>query len=137
MQKWAGSEVARPIDVTKEHLVYLSTAGRAFQRSTLTVHRAGSASRERPPTSKETAVKFEGRSLVLDNLQFRSNTVQRIVVYFDSAFSSCSAKVILGSEKGKPLRQWGPVSGREVQVESISIANTRCSIRDGNAFGGG
>src|SRR5882724_2981142 len=79
-------------------VMYISSAGRIFTRS---VRRAapGGDSKETAPGDNDGAAHIEGNTIVGTVKAFTG--ARRMVVTFDSSFSSCTATVIVGRENGK------------------------------------
>ena len=115
--------------------VYVSTAGRLFIRQVNTTRR-GSGGRDQAPGDKgsRTAV-FEGQSMTVFG-QSRGGA-QRTVVQFDSGFTGCSATTGLGFEHGQTSVSTSPITGKRVEMRSLTVNSVDCSVRSGNAFGDG
>ncbi len=115
--------------------VYVSTAGRLFIRQVNTTRR-GSGGRDQAPGDKgsRTAV-FEGQSMTV----FGQNRggAQRTVVQFSNGFTGCSATTGLGFEQGQTSVSISPITGKRVEMRSLTVNSVSCSVRDGNAFGDG
>ena len=115
--------------------VYVSTAGRLFIRQINTTQ-AGSGHRDQAPGDKgvRTAV-FEGQSMTV----FGQNRggAQRTLVHFGSGFSSCNATTGLGFEHGQTSVSMSPITGKRVEMRSLTVNSVGCSVRSGNAFGEG
>lgn len=114
--------------------VYVSTAGRPFIRQVNTTRR-GSGGRDQAPGDKgsRTAV-FEGQSMTVFG-QSRGGA-QRTVVQFDSGFAGCSATTGLGFEQGQTSVSTSPITGKRVEMRSLTVNSVGCSVQSGNAFGG-
>jgi hypothetical protein len=76
--------------------------------------------------------RFEGNSIVADQ-KFASGA-RRIAVSFDAAVSSCSVRVVHGKESSAAIRYRGLTSGYPIQLMSIEVTSTSCSVRQGNIF---
>jgi hypothetical protein len=69
---------------------------------------------------------------------FTTGGMRRIDVAFDAAFGSCRAKVVSAREQGAgKMTAYSPITKRQVEFQSISPGSASCSLRSGNAFGGG
>ena len=115
--------------------VYISIAGRTFIRQ-VNRTRAGSGGRDQAPGqdgSRTTA--FEGQSMTVFG-QFRGGA-QRTVVHFDNGFSGCSATTGLGFQSGQTSVSVSPITGRRVEMRSLTVTGVSCSVRNGNVFGDG
>ena len=133
MQKWGGSEVSRAVGINAQMTIYVSSAGRVFRRITMSFASGkGSGTRDRVPNAQSSNSRFEGRSLILDSA-FTSGA-RRIIIDFDNGFEGCQAKMIVGKESGRPLRQTGMITAVELEVDSITVGAVSCSMRDGNPF---
>lgn len=113
-------------------VMYISSAGRIFTRSVRKAARGGDT-RELAPDGRDGTPHIEGNTIVGTVQAFTGAT--RMVVTFDSTFSSCTASVILGRESGKFV--WRSLSG-EVYIATgpTSVSTPTCSVRPGNAFAG-
>ena len=114
--------------------VYVSTAGRTFIRQ-VNRTRAGSGRRDQAPgqSGARTAV-FEGQTMTV----FGQNRggAQRTVVHFGNGFTGCSATTGLGFESGRTSVSMSPITGRRVEMRSLTVTSVGCSVRSGNVFGG-
>jgi hypothetical protein len=121
---------------------YVSTAGRLFTQ----ILRGGSTGSHRTLTAvgyegpgersagKRSNAEFQGHSLVITSLF--ENGARRIVVDFDSGFSSCQGKVIHGKEQGKNTMRHTGLNGQSIEVRAVSVSSVSCAIREGNALSG-
>jgi hypothetical protein len=114
--------------------VYVSTAGRAFIRQTNTTRR-GSGTRDQAPgeNGSRTAV-FNGRSMTVMG-QSRGG-VQRTIVNFDNDFTSCNATTGLAFQDGQTSISISPITGRRVEMRSLTVNSVSCSLQSGNVLGG-
>jgi hypothetical protein len=115
---------------------YISSTGRIFQRtSRLDGRRSRTADNEpdkpRLAGGEVHTNRFEGNKLVIMN-SYAEGAV-RMVVSFDSAFSTCTVDVVLGKQGGGTIRRRG-LDGVMREILSSNITNQSCAIRDGNAF---
>lgn len=115
---------------------YVSSADRVFNR--LSVGRGGSSDQvggSRDATGfAPRAVAFSGQRMTATNT-FMSGGARQISASFDSAFSSCSATVVIGKGGGnKPIRQ-RTISGGTVDVLSVNAGAASCAVSQGNALG--
>jgi hypothetical protein len=138
-----GEDKATSINESYTFSIYVSTAGRTFVRSDVTlVNRKGSHSGaiDTGPgggpigTTTASNVQLSGDSMIL-TLR-RVSGARRITATFDAAFGSCNATVIDGKEGNKPIITKDRFSGKLYEALSIQSSVTGCSVRDGNVFGG-
>jgi len=113
--------------------IYVSTQSRVFVK---VARRAGRASenKEVGPGDGGTTMRFVGNNLV-GVLQFASGASQ-LMVTFDSSFQTCTASVIMGADRGKPI-VWKGIDGRTyTSTGKPTVSGLICSIVQGNAFAG-
>jgi hypothetical protein len=122
-----GSTQANPRAVTRT--IYISSQGRVFARVDRQVGRR-SQTVERGPG--EGTMRISGNSLV-GVIVFPSGASQ-MTVNFDPSFSSCTAQVVMGAEKGKPIVYKGLNGMTYTQTGPAQVSGVSCSVRDGNAF---
>lgn len=127
----------RNVSVAVYHTVYVSSAGRLFERASRAT-RKGMRQTENAPGATQnaggeaTGVHFEGNRLV-GNTAF-ARGARRFVATFDPSFSSCTVSVMFGREGGHLQRKG--VDGVMYTIDSITASGESCSIREGNAFAG-
>jgi hypothetical protein len=141
---WTTSVVQRGADgqtrnvaVAVSHTVYVSSAGRLFERGSRSTPKGKKQSDNAPDAAQNaggeaTGLHFQGNQLV-GNTAFAQGA-RRFVATFDSSFSSCSVAVMFGREGGG-LKRKG-VTGEMLTIDSMTASGESCSIRDGNPFGG-
>jgi hypothetical protein len=118
--------------------IYISSAGRLFTRMAVNGTRgAGSHDQVGGAGTNQSGgasvAQLNGNSLVI-NSAF-SGGARHVEANFDSGFSSCSAKVILGkANAGGTFRMNSLINGKEIEVLSSTVSAASCSIRDGNVF---
>lgn len=117
--------------------VYISSAGRPFARITASPgRRSGSA--EAVGTSGATnsggsrQVRFSGNTM---QIAASAQGGARLVTVEISG-GSCSARVMVGKEVGNSgvIRGKSLASGKAIEIRSVSITGTSCSVREGNVF---
>jgi hypothetical protein len=122
------------------YIVYISTAGRLFERSSRSNgKRVGTSDSD--PSARQNRIgearglRFEGNNLVAnrDYSGAGGSGAMRAVVSFDASYSSCSVNVTHGKANGATLKRKGQ-DGVVREMLSISVTSTSCSIRDGNTF---
>jgi hypothetical protein len=126
----------RNVSVAVSRTVYVSTAGRIFERASRSTRRGSKTSENAPGTTRNaggeaTALHFEGNRLV-GNLAFAQGG-RRFVATFDPGFSSCTVAVQYGREAGGIKRKG--VDGVMYTIHSMTTSGESCSIREGNPFG--
>ncbi len=139
---WSVDEVARGADgvprnrnIAVSHTVYVSSAGRVFERSSRANGRASSQSENAPGASQNrggeaTGLRFVGNRLVGDTAFAQG--ARHWEVTFDSSFSSCTVTVTFGREGGGIKRRG--INGEMLTIESMKATSQSCSIREGNPF---
>ncbi len=125
------------VAVAVSHTVYVSSAGRLFERASRATKRGTKQSENAPGAAQNaggeaTSVHFEGSRLV-GSTAFAGGA-RRFVATFDPNFSSCTVSVMFGREGGH-LKRKG-VDGVIYTIDSMTSSGESCSIRDGNAFAG-
>lgn len=118
--------------------VYVSSAGRPFSRITATPRRSGSA--EAVGTSGASysggsrQVRFSGSTIeIIASAQ--SGGARRVTISVSGG--ACSASVVVGRDVGGDgvIRAKSLASGKAIEIRSVEITGTSCSVRDGNVFG--
>jgi hypothetical protein len=118
--------------------IYISSAGRPFARTTATPgRRSGSA--EAVGTSGKSysggtrQVRFSGNTIEV--LASNSGGARRVVVQVSGG--GCSAQVTIGKDVGGSgvMRAKSLASGKAIEVRSVAVTSTSCSVREGNVFG--
>jgi hypothetical protein len=137
IQRNVGESNFRQVKAAHSLSVYVSTAGRVFNRFT-NVTAAGSASNDqvagddgarRVPT-------FSARSMSMAQ-PFRSGGGRQIDVEFDAAFDKCSAKASFVKPPGTTLSiAMSPITKKWVEFQSITPGEASCSVEKRNVFGG-
>ena len=129
-----------------KYVVYISSAGRLFERSSRSAGSTGgrggmrSKTGENEPGAGQTkggearGLRFEGNKLVAYRGYAGAGGAgaARIVASFDSGYSSCTVDVSLGKEGGVIKRKG--LDGVVREFLSFSATNKSCSIQEGNAF---
>ena len=144
-----GSSEKRQVTVSQSLSVYVSSTGRLFSRREATGRFAGGrgnrgrggayGSNEQVGGEGRTAgglaqqARFAGRSLVFSQA-FQSGARQ-VAVDFDASYGSCSARVTHGRASGQSTTAYRTLTGRDVVVYSMDVANVSCRIVNGNVFG--
>jgi hypothetical protein len=145
VQKAEAESEGQTVSLSSQLNIYVSSAGRIFTRLVRTRSgyrgrggRSGMYERE-PGGARATGVRaggtsFSGQTMAMYTV-FESGARQ-ILINFDSSFSSCEAKISHGKEGGGAMRQTSLISGRKLEVASITVSGVSCSVKEGNVFGG-
>ena len=130
-----GEEAWRRVDGTETFNVYVSEAGRVFNR-TSTANRGGSADGKGEIAGQgNRSVNFSGRSLVALWQIGRGGAATRIAADFDAGFSGCSAQVTRAREApGAIVRTYSGIIKHDIDIRSHQVGSVSCSIRTGNVF---
>ena len=124
----------RNATIAVNHTVYVSSAGRLFERASRANGRAMRESKNAPGATQNrggeaTNVHFEGNRLV--GLTAFAQGARRFVASFDPGFSSCTVAVTFGRDSGG-LKRKG-IDGVMYTMDSMTPTGESCSIREGNA----
>jgi hypothetical protein len=124
------------VSVAVNHTVYVSSAGRLFERASRST-RKGKRETENAPGATQnrggeaTGLHFEGNRLV--GLTAFAQGARRFVATFDPGFSSCTVAVTFGRDAAG-LKRKG-IDGVMYTIDSMTASGESCSIREGNPFG--
>ncbi len=124
-----GSTQANARAVTRTY--YVSSQGRVFARTDRRVGRR-SETTERAPG--ETNMRISGNSMV--GVMPLPSGASQLTINFDPSGSSCTARVIMGAEMGKPIVYKGLNGMTYTQTGPTQVSGVSCSVRSGNAFAG-
>jgi hypothetical protein len=122
-----GSTQANPRAVTRTY--YISSQGRVFARAQRQAGR-NSDTTERGPG--ETNMRISGNSMV--GAFAHLSGANQLTVNFDPSFSSCTAQLLVGAERGKPIVYKGLDGKAYTQTGPVQVSGVSCSVRAGNAF---
>jgi hypothetical protein len=139
-QKVGDDPTMRNMNIGFTSSIYISSAGRAFRRTSVQSPRAA-GSREQVGSGGATSsggaaeLQFQGRSIV--SMGAHGGGARRTIIDFDESYGSCSAKVALAKEAGSggPIRMTSIASGKRLEIHAVSIGGVSCSVRNGNIFG--
>jgi hypothetical protein len=118
--------------------IYISSAGRPFSRISASPGRiSGSADYVGVSGSSNSGgarqVTFRGNSLSMTT-SMTSGGARNVTVDFSG--SGCTARVITAKQVGSQMiRSKSLASGAAIEIRSVAVVGTRCSVRDGNVFG--
>ncbi len=126
---------AKPRSIAVNHTVYVSSAGRVFERSSRANGRASKQSENAPGAAQNgsgeaTGLRFVGNRLVGDTAFAQG--ARHWEVSFDAGFASCTVTVSFGREAGG-IKRMG-INGEMLTIEQMKATSESCSIRDGNPF---
>lgn len=141
---WVDSRVEKRLDTGREFpnrqtstaRVYISEQGRFFSAFDRKARGKRNRLQRQSVSSEGKSVlnwRFEGKNIVADQ-KFAHSGARRVVVTFDPEFSSCSLQVIHGKQGGAPIRYPGLTSGNPIELISIEVTYTTCSVQRGNVF---
>lgn len=122
-----GSTQANPRAVTRTY--YISSQGRVFARADRRVGKMQERSEKGPG---ETSMRLSGNSMV--GVMVLPSGAQQLTITFDPSFSSCSARLIVGAEGGKPIVYKGLDGKTYTQTGPAQVSAVSCSVSAGNAF---
>ena len=138
MRRTAGEEQFHAQNVSLTESIYISTAGRPFERRAYPrsgVQREHVGATGQSPTGNARILQFQGRSIAMTSE--RINGAMRIEINFDENFGSCTARVVNGKVPGGGAYTVHSLKDRATPVEIQSAlinAGPTCSIKDGNVF---
>jgi hypothetical protein len=126
------------IQLSSSHIIYVSTAGRLFERSRRSVGKNAKQSENAPDAThnrggEARGLRFQGNKLV-GTIAWAQGAIN-YVVNFDGGFSSCTVDVMFGRDAGGGLQRRG-VNGVMYHIDSEAASGQHCSISEGNALAG-
>jgi hypothetical protein len=136
MQRRQGQSDWRPATRHGTFSVYISSAGRVFNRFSMrNPDRGQTGSRDRIGDGPRRNVSFSGRGMTVTQ-EALAGGARRIEVSFDDKWQSCTAGIIRGKEEGADKIVGQSLIRPEVVVEikSSRTSAVRCEIKDGNVF---
>jgi hypothetical protein len=136
VQRNLGDKNFRPVFGNQKLSVYISSAGRVFNRFT-NATRAGTGSTEQVAGSggANRVPSFEGQSMHV-MMPFESGGARHVDVEFSATFGDCSAKVSHEPLPGKAHSLgFSPITKKWIEFESIAPLDPKCALQDGNVFG--
>jgi hypothetical protein len=115
--------------------VYISTAGHAFTRQTVT-SRSGTGSSDRVGSTAGNVVDFQASGVAVTlSLGRQGGGAKRAQISFDGSFDSCSATVVVGKSEGiDSFIEMGLASRRQIEVRTSVAGEATCTVAIGNAF---
>jgi hypothetical protein len=137
IQRVVGETQFRAVNIQGEFSVYVSSAGRIFNRVSMTNRKGHSGSADRVGNTENRSTGFQGNTMI--SMQHGgSGGARRIAATFASDFDSCSAEVIRGKADGTSTITAKSIiyQGMTVEIQSVHTSAVSCSVRNGNVFGG-
>jgi hypothetical protein len=144
---WSEDRSLRPVGEPAFHdsrtprsmSIYVSTEGRPFARtsaspmgSTGSADYVGAEGVTQAGGTRQ--IGFHGHSLEMTTTM-TSGGARRIEITFSDSYTTCEARVITAKQVGAELiRSKSLVSGRPIEIRSVSVSGTTCTVRDGNVF---
>lgn len=135
VEKIVASGKERPVTQSSVVTVYVSGEGRYFTKFGRTVgHGFVNANEVSGGDRNMLNWRAEGSTLAADQRFVRG--ARRLIVTFDSGFTTCSLRVLHGKEAGSANIEYVTMKTKEpVVLQSISVTSTGCTIGSGNPFG--
>lgn len=141
VQKADAGDTAR-MSTSSTVLVYISDQGRMFTRISRSNERGSNKTDKSPDGDEQKSGQgasnlnpdFTGQTLSIIS-PMRSGA-RNVVATFSAGFQGCTLRVAFGKESGQALYHKG-MDGRMYTIVSTNVSGASCSIRSGNAFGGG
>ena len=136
-QRVAGVGAAfRAQSVPMSFVVYVSSKGQLFRRTTSTSYKGKSGSKDRVGASTGGSegsgqISFQGNNLI--STTNNNGLGRRIRIAYDGA-SSCSAEVLTGKAGSGVSTTRSNATGKMLEFESVSAGAAACSVQDGNGF---
>lgn len=126
---------AKHVNIASSRLIYVSNAGRLFERARRWSGRKSKGGDNAPDSAQNKGgeargLSFQGSKLVGTIAWLQG--AMRYVVSFDSSFSSCTVEVTFGREGGGARRVG--LNGAVNYIDSEAASGQSCSIREGNPF---
>ncbi len=136
VQRNAGEGDFRSVTISHEFHLYVSTAGRIFSRLINTNARRQSGNQDRVGGGPNLVPSFQGQTMTIA-MTGTTRGARLISVDFGSSFDGCSANVMRGKETGAAtMTVKSQITGKVVEIKSVSVSSASCSMRPGNIFGG-
>lgn len=136
-QRNVGEADFRSVAIQHDFRVYVSAAGRVLSRLT-NANRRGSGSSEQiaGEGGSTRATEFTGQSMIVTRARSKGGA-RRITVEFDATFGSCRAEVVRAKQVGSATTiSRSLITGRLVEIRSVTVSGASCAIQGGNVFGG-
>lgn len=136
MQRTTGETQFRAMNFSGQLSVYVSDAGRLFNRITLTNPRGKSGNADRVGNTEGRNITFQGDKMVA-LINSGVGGAWRIVATFPAGFGGCSAEAVRGKESGAGVITAKSIisPGVTVEIQSVKTSGVGCSVRSGNVFG--
>jgi hypothetical protein len=127
----------KSVKQTSELKLYVSDQGRVFSRFDRHTHGsvAGTVTQVSGAPDNYLHWQFEHGSLVADQRFIRG--VRRVAISFGAGARDCSVKVLHGKEAGAQSIHYRDYNTDvELEIVTIEVTATTCSVQDGNVFAG-
>jgi len=135
MQRNVGQPRFYHVKAAHNFSVYVSTAGRVFNRMT-NITGAGVASNDQVVGDEDArrVPIFKAQSMEM-NLNYRSGGRRQVEVEFKTAFDGCTAKISFVRQPGSPIMGFSPITKKWIEFQSVAPGDASCEISNGNVFG--
>jgi hypothetical protein len=128
----------RSVTVSFNLGIYVSGAGRPFTRLTSTGGRGSVSSNEQVGGTGASlgggarSVRVDGRTVLLQ--ADYGNFARSLRVDVSPGGGGCNAQMSVGKQVGSTPKPFRNQAGMTIEIHSVSVSGTSCSIRDGNLF---
>ena len=78
-------------------------------------------------------MRVDGRSIVLQANY--GNYARHLQVDVAQGGAGCSAQMSIGKQAGSAPKVFRNTAGNEIEIHSVTVTGTACSIQQGNVFG--
>lgn len=132
-----GSDI-KSTSVSYQLQIYVGATGRPFTRLTSS-SRGGTSSNEQVGGSGESlgggvrTVRADGNTITLQANYGNFARSGRIDV--SPGGSGCSAQMSVGKEPGSSPKPYRNAAGNLIEIHTVSVSSTSCSVQQGNVFG--
>jgi hypothetical protein len=139
-QRPVGDPNWRTVNGTETFDIYVSEAGRVFNRMTAQTPGGRASGKGQIAGEGKRSVNFSGHSLTAVWQMGAAGGVAGggatlVSADFDASFNSCSAKVSRGKESPDAIvRVYSNIIKHENEVRRHQVGSVSCSIRSGNVF---
>jgi hypothetical protein len=135
-----GELAFRDVRTPRSLSIYISSTGRPFSRNAVQPGgRIGSTDYVGVTGASQAGgtrqIRFAGRSLEMTTTM-TSGGARQVVITFNDNYTNCGARVSTAKQVGADIiRSRSLVSGQPIEIRSVSVSGTTCSMREGNVFG--
>lgn len=137
-QRSGGRPEVRNVNVGFSLGIYISSAARPFTRLSATGP-AGVSANEQVGGQGESlgggirSVRVDGRSIVLQANY--GNFARNLQIDVAQGGGACSAQMSIGKQPGSAPTAFRNTGGNTIEIHSVTVTGTTCSIQPGNVFG--